>query len=260
MVAEIKQGGQQDMATFTGKTVAEAIENGLVTLKVTKNEANIKVINAPKTGLFGRVRKEAEVEIVPIGSQYHLIGEEQSADEAPNLESTNTVNENETMSDDQVRSMLISSLSHATAEYVKDLAAKRDIIVSYEIKTTANQFLIDLSTTNESQLIGTRGTTINELQEQANQFVQQAKLDDIDVVLDTKDYRAKRSEILKKVAERAAKEVANSEESVYFDPMPEFERVQIHGFLKDNKKVRSYSEGKGKQRVVVVAPRTKLSD
>lgn len=36
------------MATFTGKTVAEAIENGLVTLKV-KNEANIEVLmpNAP---------------------------------------------------------------------------------------------------------------------------------------------------------------------------------------------------------------------
>lgn len=247
------------MAIFTGKTVAEAIENGLITLKLTKSEANIKVLNGPKQGMFGRVRKEAEVEVLPINSRYHAIGADLTSEdevEAP-IESLPEAAE---MTNEQVRSMLVSSLSRATAEYVKGLAAKKDIILSYEIKISHDEWLINLKTNNETKLIGTNGATINEFQDLANQYVREARLDDIEVVLDTNDYRAKRSKILKKVAKQAVNEVIKSEEVVVFDPMPEGERAQIHEFLKDNQQVRSYSEGKGKQRVVVVAPRTKLND
>ena len=48
---------------FTGKTVEEAIEKGLSELNVSEKDVKITVIEEPIKGLFGKVKKDAEVEI-----------------------------------------------------------------------------------------------------------------------------------------------------------------------------------------------------
>ncbi len=48
---------------FTGKTVEETIENGLKELSLTKENAEITVIEEPVKGLFGRLKGKAVVEI-----------------------------------------------------------------------------------------------------------------------------------------------------------------------------------------------------
>lgn len=47
----------------TGKTVAEALELALDRLGVAEDDAEVEVIEEPKTGLFGRVRGEARVRV-----------------------------------------------------------------------------------------------------------------------------------------------------------------------------------------------------
>ncbi len=56
---------------FTGKTVEEAVNEGLKQLNLTQDQAEIKVIEEPTKGLFGKVKGKAVVEIQTIktGSQ-----------------------------------------------------------------------------------------------------------------------------------------------------------------------------------------------
>ncbi len=48
---------------FTGKTVAEAIEKGLTELGIAEEKAEVKIIEEPTKGLFGRLKGKAVVEI-----------------------------------------------------------------------------------------------------------------------------------------------------------------------------------------------------
>jgi len=48
---------------FKGKTVAEAISAGLSYYSITEEQAEIKVLAEEVKGLFGKVKKEAEVDV-----------------------------------------------------------------------------------------------------------------------------------------------------------------------------------------------------
>lgn len=54
---------------FTGKTVEEAIETGLKELSITVDQAEIKVIEEPTKGLFGKLKGKAVVEINKVLSE-----------------------------------------------------------------------------------------------------------------------------------------------------------------------------------------------
>ena len=49
---------------FTAKTVEEAIEKGLNELNITKENAEIIILEQPTKGLFGRLKGEAIVDII----------------------------------------------------------------------------------------------------------------------------------------------------------------------------------------------------
>lgn len=57
------------MGLFTGKTVEEAIENGLQELGISRMKAHIKVMAREKKGFFGFGKKPAQVEVTAISQQ-----------------------------------------------------------------------------------------------------------------------------------------------------------------------------------------------
>ena len=54
------------MTIYKGKNVDEAIEKGLATLNLKKNEVHINIIEKGQAGVFGFFEKEAEVDIIPL--------------------------------------------------------------------------------------------------------------------------------------------------------------------------------------------------
>ena len=54
------------MGVYKGKSVDEAIENGLLDLNLKKEDVHIHVIEKGQSGIFGFFEKEAEVEITPL--------------------------------------------------------------------------------------------------------------------------------------------------------------------------------------------------
>lgn len=75
------------------------------------------------------------------------------------------------------------------------------------------------------------------------------------VTVDAGDYRARRTEILARVAGEAADRAVASGDPVALDPMTASERRLVHEHLRERDDVRTHSEGDEPERHLVVSPR-----
>ena len=75
------------------------------------------------------------------------------------------------------------------------------------------------------------------------------------VVLDVENYRSKREETLKALAERIANKVAKSGRYYKFEPMDASERKVIHTALQNDDRVTTMSKGEEPRRYLIVFPR-----
>lgn len=66
---------------------------------------------------------------------------------------------------------------------------------------------IDIDTDQESRLIGRHGRTINALQNLSQIFINRLGANNVDVELDTANYRSRRSDALKQLAEKKPHEM-----------------------------------------------------
>jgi len=103
-------------------------------------------------------------------------------------------------------------------------------------------------------LIGTRGSTLDALQELTRLAVLTQTGSRSRLMLDVGGYRERRRGELVSVAKNAAERVAEHGESVRLDAMNPFERKVVHDAVADLDGVHSESEGEEPQRRVVVLP------
>ena len=75
------------------------------------------------------------------------------------------------------------------------------------------------------------------------------------VVLDVENYRSKREETLRALAERIANKVAKSGRYYKFEPMDASERKVIHTALQNDDRVTTMSKGEEPRRYLIVFPR-----
>lgn len=263
------------MAIFTGKTVAEAIQNGLKTLKLNRNEVEINLIQTPKKGFLGLNRKEAQVEVKPVLPQHTggalMHPEIVAAADAKRVEHDEPlggVTDESVLADveddqispaeikrrQQANQQQIKQVGEMAAYYLSDILNGMHLPVEFETTVERRTVTIDLKTERPAKLIGRHGMTINALQSMAETFMNLHGISKVKVIVDTNDYRKKRQTVLVGVAKNAATEVIASGTAVYLDPMPAAERKQIHQILEDNHFVRTYSHGREPRRSVVVAP------
>ena len=102
-------------------------------------------------------------------------------------------------------------------------------------------------------IIGYRGETLDSLQYLISLVVN--KDHDIPykrVVLDTENYRAKREETLKRLADKIAYKVKKTGRPFKLEPMNPYERRIIHSALQDDASISTYSEGEEPYRKIVV--------
>ena len=102
-------------------------------------------------------------------------------------------------------------------------------------------------------IIGYRGETLDSLQYLVSLIVNKDHNKPYKrVVLDTENYRQKREETLKRVAEKASYKVKMSKRPYKLEPMNPYERRIIHSALQDDKDVTTYSEGEEPYRRIVI--------
>ncbi|MCA0170749.1 RNA-binding cell elongation regulator Jag/EloR [Bacillus sp. RAR_GA_16] len=106
-------------------------------------------------------------------------------------------------------------------------------------------------------VIGKRGQTLNSLQYLTNLAANRFSDRFVRVVLDAENYRERREDTLKKLADRLADKAMVTKKDIQLEPMPSLERKVIHLYLKDKKGITTHSDGKDPHRRVVIVPRNK---
>jgi len=79
------------------------------------------------------------------------------------------------------------------------------------------------------------------------------------VHLDVNGYRRQRREELRRMALKLAEEVKRERKRIRLNPMEPWERKAIHEALSEFSGVRTYSEGRGPERRVIIEPTLSLS-
>ncbi len=101
-------------------------------------------------------------------------------------------------------------------------------------------------------LIGRRGETLDALQYLTSLYVNKGKEGYTRVTLDTENYRAKREEALRRLANRMANRAIKTGRKVVMEPMNPYERRILHSALQQNDAVTTHSEGEEPNRHVVI--------
>ncbi len=203
---------------FQGKTVEEAVKAGLEQLGISREDAEIKVLEeGKKGGLFGIGHVDARVEI-----------------------SEKVV---EVLTDGQRAVKFLEGLFPLIgAEAVPVLKEEEERIV------------IDLEGETKG-VIGRRGEFIDAVQTLAGAVANTGRREYKRVVVDCGNYREEREETLKRVAEKMAAKAVRLGKRVRLEPMNPYERRVIHSALVDNEEVTTKSEGKEPARYVVITPK-----
>lgn len=106
-----------------------------------------------------------------------------------------------------------------------------------------------------SELIGRRGETLASLQYITRLITSRQIGHRAHIVVDVDGYKARREEMLRRLAFRMAEQAVQRGRTVSMEPMPPHERRIVHLTLKDNPDVSTESVGEGDNRKVTIVPR-----
>ena len=103
-------------------------------------------------------------------------------------------------------------------------------------------------------LIGRRGEKLASLQHIVNLIVGRREGQHHRIAIDVENYRGRREQQLRDVADRAAKRVIQSGKIIQLEAMPAIERRVVHMALLENPRIRTQSVGVEPNRRIVVLP------
>ena len=247
----------------TDTSVEKAIQKGLRQLGLTKEEVVVEVLSEGKKGLFGFGQKDAIVALTPVVKEEVVeevstpvveetveevvASEDESFEEEFEDEEDVEGSENEETTVDR-----LEEAAHVTKAYLEGIAKTygAEATVAVEVRRDRMTFVFD--TDKQGLLIGKHGKILNALQVLAQVSVHRFVKGRISVQVDVGDYRQRRSETLQQIAERTARKVLKTKQPVYLEPLPAYERKQIHAALSKNKRISTHSEGKEPHRYLVV--------
>lgn len=200
----------------SGRTVDEAIQKGLAELRLNYDEAELEILAEPSSGFLGLIgSRQARVRL-----------SERKTPERYLLEFLQTV------------------LTHFGLQGQIDFSVAGDTIT------------VSISGAKMGLLIGKRGQTLDALQYLLNVvYHRHFAGHGTRVVLDAEDYRQKREQTLRELADRLARKATRYRKEVVLEPMSPQERRIIHSALQDHPAVSTYSQGEEPYRKVVIAPK-----
>jgi len=103
-------------------------------------------------------------------------------------------------------------------------------------------------------LIGQQGQTLLEVQRLLRMILNKKIQRDFYLNLDINDYKRKKTEYLKDLAQKLADEVSLTKKEKELAPMPAYERRIIHSELSQRTDVFTESKGEGANRHIVIKP------
>lgn len=139
---------------------------------------------------------------------------------------------------------------------VHDLFQKLEIDGTFEIAEHDNTIEVALETQDTGIVIGYHGEILEALQLILSLLIAKKIGRFVRTLVEVGDYRKNRSEYLEKLAYQAKERALADGAEQTLHSLKAWERRVIHMLLQDDKEVASESVGEGKDRVLVVKPRS----
>ena len=255
----------------TGKTVDEAVREALSELNITRDNAEIEVLDEGQKGFFGLIgSKDATVKVWPkVDETKSILNEifneeiepETSQEVVHNTDDELEFEKEEVSTDEVSMEEAVKTLDEENEEIIgaaREFLGKiletleLDNIVEMELEDNTLNVNINGDENRLGILIGKRGVTLDSIQYILNLLVNKKSSRYIRVNLDSSGYREKRKETLINLANKMANKVTKTGRSVKLEPMNSYERKIIHTALQDYEGVLTHSEGKDPFRKVVI--------
>lgn len=201
-----------DIIEQQGKTVDEAIEEGLKKLGVSKEKVKVEIVCESKKGLFG------------------LFG----------------------ASPARVKLTLIHDGGEIAVQMLNEIMRLMNIKGGVNSQEKAGKLNLDIFSSDTQLLIGKNGQTLDALQYLINIMIKKSCRQKKEIVLDIAQYRTKVDDSIVQLAVKAAAHVVKTGKEVVLEPMNSNERQLIHVTLQNHRKVNTKSIGDGEKRKVVI--------
>ncbi|MGH2442630.1 MAG: RNA-binding cell elongation regulator Jag/EloR [Chloroflexota bacterium] len=249
-------------AEYSGRTVDDAVAEAVRDLGTERDQLAIEVLSAGSRGLFGLGSEPARVRVsrtndvpAPSGSPRDPGRSRESAsgssiDAPPPVQQ---VREEETAVA-TVDADIDPDLPDRAAEVLQELLQHMNFDAQVAVRSTDDPIMLEISGENLGVLIGRRGDNLAALQFMVNLIVSQSHRHWPRVVVDVENYRARREESLRGLADRIGSRVRRTRRPYTLEAMPAGDRRIIHLALREDSEIETYSVGDGIARRVVVAP------
>lgn len=138
--------------------------------------------------------------------------------------------------------------------FVEELINNANLTLDVTVEEKEDQFLVDITGQDAALLIGKRGESLDAFQFLINSIYNKGKTHDEykKVIVDSNNYKSKREDTLKILAERMAAKAVRENRDTKLEPMNANERRIIHSALANNSKVETESKGNEPNRYVVI--------
>lgn len=219
---------ESEALEMTGKTVDEAIDNGLAELGLERHEVAVEVLKEGRAGLFG------------IGGEPALVRLSPASIESPEGEDT--------------------AFAQETLETLLRLMQIEATVTVRAPETAGDgvglmKAVLDVHGDDLGVLIGRRGSTMAALQYLVNLTVSRRFRNNAPFAVDIEGYRQQREKSLRELAFNMAERVRETGRPVTLEPMPANERRIVHITLAKDPTVSTSSVGDGDARKVAIRVR-----
>lgn len=277
----------------SANTVDEAIEIACKELGVSPEECSPEILQMPKKGFFGKIKQQAKVRVVieTMDSVREMLGVSETEAPAPKKEKAapapkkaapaekKPAPKKETPApapvvEEPVKEVAPEAEKAAPAPlseeeiaeiapkielaraYLTDIFAKMGIEgISMEFtQTEGRTVIIHLDGEAIGSVIGKRGETLDAVQYLVCLAANRLEGEYVRFTMNAGNYREKREETLKALAQRMAKKVLKTGRPAALEPMNPYERRIIHAVITDIDGVFSKSTGEEPNRKVVIKP------
>jgi spoIIIJ-associated protein len=212
---------------FEGKTAEEAIENARRKLNRSLDEMDIEVIEPGSAGIFGLVGgRKAKIKVG-------------IASEEPEPEST--------------EGQSGVAIAKEALERILELIPMEGIAVSAE--NSDGTIALNMSGDKSGLLIGRKGRTLDALQFIVNKIVNKRLEKKTQVVVDSENYRQRRSDFLIQMALKMGDKAKRIKKPVTTNILNPHDRRIVHIALREDDRLDTRSRGEGVLKKVVIVPK-----
>lgn len=272
------------MKKFTAQatTVEEAISTALSALQISREASEIVIEEEGRKGFLGIGQKDAVVtvsvkesnQVSPIeelnlfskndnraiAAEDNEVSKELSgfSEDSSQVISSQQVSLEERiieapgLSDDDINAIDEEAIQDAE-KYIQTIGQKlgaEDIEVS--IYRELENIYFDIETDKPGIIIGRHGKVLDAIHTLTQILLRNRAHSKLNARLDAENYRGRKEESLKSLAERTADKVIATKQPEILEAMPAKERKIIHRILSTNKAVVTHSEGEEPERYLVI--------